>query len=63
VTLFELLYGQEVVLPVEVNLQTCRVAKQGALLDEEYCEAMMDKLDDVPESRFKALHEIEKEKM
>jgi hypothetical protein len=25
-TPFELVYGQEVVLPIEVNLQACRVA-------------------------------------
>jgi hypothetical protein len=30
---------------------------------EEYSEAMMSKLDEVPASRFKALHEIENEKM
>jgi transposase InsO family protein len=60
---FELVYGQEAMLPVEVKLQMCQVANQGALSAEEYSEAMMDKLDDVSESLFKALHEIEKIKM
>jgi hypothetical protein len=34
VTPFELVYGQEAVLPVEINLQTCRVLKQEALCPE-----------------------------
>jgi transposase InsO family protein len=50
VTPFELVYGQEVVLPVEINLQSCRVAKQEALSTNDYIEAMMDKMDNVPES-------------
>jgi hypothetical protein len=62
VTPFELVYGQEVVLPVEINLQTCRVARQGVLSAEEYTEAMMDRIDSIPESRFKVLREIEREK-
>jgi hypothetical protein len=60
---FELVYGQESVLPVEVNMQTCQITEQGALSVKEYSEAMMSKLDEVPEIRFKALREIEKEKM
>jgi transposase len=36
VTPFELVYGQEVVLPVEINLQTYRVVHQDELLAEEY---------------------------
>jgi hypothetical protein len=31
VTQFELVYGQEAVLPIKVNLQSCRVAKQDFL--------------------------------
>jgi hypothetical protein len=50
-------------LPVEVNLQSCRVAKQETLSAEDYIEAMMDKMDNVPESRLKVLEEIEKEKL
>jgi transposase InsO family protein len=60
---FELVYGQDAVLPVEVNMQTCQITKQGALSVKEYSEAMMIKLDEVPEIRFKALRKIEKEKM
>jgi hypothetical protein len=63
VTTFELVYGQEVVLPVEVSMQTCRVIKQGASSVEDYSEAMMNKFDEVSESRFTVLREIGKEKI
>jgi hypothetical protein len=62
-TPFELVYGQEAVLPMEIVLQSLRVTGQGSLSPKEYHELMMDKTDDVPESRFKALEEIEKEKI
>jgi hypothetical protein len=63
VTPFELVYGQEAVLPVEIGLQSLRVTGQGSLSAKEYHELMMDKIDDVHESRFQALEEIEKEKI
>jgi hypothetical protein len=63
VTPFELVYDQEVVLLVEIGLQSLRVTKQGSLSAKECHELVMDKIDDVSESRFKALEEIEKEKI
>jgi hypothetical protein len=54
VTPFELVYGPEVVLPMEMGLQSLRVTGQGSLSAKEYHELMMDKIDDVHESRFKA---------
>jgi hypothetical protein len=63
VTPFELVYGQEVMLPVKIGLQSYRVTGHGSLSAKEYHELMMDKIDDVPESQFKALEEIEKEKI
>jgi hypothetical protein len=44
-------------------LQSLRVTGQGSLSAKEYHELMMGKIDDVPESWFKALKEIEKEKI
>jgi hypothetical protein len=61
VTPFELVYGQEAMMPMEINLQMCRVTEHEALSAGGYYEAMMNKLDEVPESRFKALHEVEKQ--
>jgi hypothetical protein len=63
VTPFELVYGQEAVLPVEIDLQNLRVIGQDSLSAEEYHELMTDKIDDVPESQFKASEEIETEKV
>jgi hypothetical protein len=63
VTPFELVYGQEVVMPVEIGLQSLRVTGQGNLSSKEYHELMMDKIDDVHKSRFTALEEIKKEKI
>jgi hypothetical protein len=60
---FELVYGQEAVLLVEVSLQNLRITGQDYLLAKEYTELMIDKVDEVPESRLKALEEIEKEKV
>jgi hypothetical protein len=63
VTPFELVYGQEAVLPVEIGLYSLRVTRQDSLSAKEYHELMMDKINDVHESRFKVLEEIVKEKM
>jgi hypothetical protein len=63
VTPFELVYGQEAVLPIELGLQNLRVTRQDSLSAKECHELMMDKIDDVPKSQFKALEEIEREKV
>jgi hypothetical protein len=49
------------VLPIEINMQTYRVAMQEALLAVEYADLMMDRIDEILESWFRALREIEKE--
>jgi hypothetical protein len=63
VTPFELVYGQEAVLPVEIKLQTHRVFDQDTLVAKEYADLMMDRVDEVHEDRLQALKEIEKEKI
>jgi hypothetical protein len=55
VTPFELVYGQEVVLPVEINVQTSRVMFQDKLLTIEYRNLIIDEIDDLSESRLVAL--------
>jgi hypothetical protein len=60
---FELVFGQEVMLLMEVNLQACSVARQDDLSAQEYTELMMDRLDEASEGRFRAMAEIEKEKL
>ena len=62
VTPSELVYGQEAVLPVEVNLGSLRDIKQDDLSSEDCKTLMGDNLDEVIDKRLKALEEIEKEK-
>jgi hypothetical protein len=42
VTPFELVYGQEVALPIEVSLQNLRITGQDYLLAKGYIELMME---------------------
>jgi hypothetical protein len=63
VTHFELVYGQEVILPVEVNVAAYRLAKQNELSTVDYHDLMMDNIDEVTDKRLQALKEIEKEKI
>jgi hypothetical protein len=63
VTPFELVYGQEAMLPVEINLQTLWVVNQDDLSAEDYGNLMMDRADEVSECRLQALREIEREKL
>jgi hypothetical protein len=62
VTPFELVYGQEAVLPIEVNLDAYMLAKQNDLSAVVYHDLMMDNIDEVTDVRLKALKEIEKDK-
>jgi hypothetical protein len=50
ITPFELVYGQEAVLPVEVNLDAYRLAKQNNIDVESYYALMMDNVDKVTTS-------------
>jgi hypothetical protein len=54
--------GQEVVLPIEVNLGAYRLAKQNKLDAVVYHNFMMDNIDEVTDKRMRALKEIEKDK-
>jgi hypothetical protein len=63
VTSFELVYGQEVVLPIEVNLTTYRLSKQFELFVDDYHNLVMDNIDEITNKRLQALREIEKDKI
>ena len=58
VTPFELVYGQEAVLPIEVNLDAYRLAKQNDISTIDYHDLMIDNIDEVTDKRLKALKEI-----
>ena len=57
------MYGQEALLPIEVNLDAYRLAKQNDLSIIDYYNSMMDNIDEVIDKRMKALKEIEKDKL
>ena len=61
-TPFELVYGQEVVLPIELNLDAYRLAKQNDLSAVDYHDLIMDNIDEVTNKRLQALKAIEKDK-
>jgi hypothetical protein len=63
VTPFELVYGEEVILPIEVNLDALRIARQNELSTVDYHNLMLDRLDEVSNERVKALGEIERDKL
>jgi hypothetical protein len=63
VTPFELVYGQEVVLPVEVNLVVYRLAKQNELSVVDYYDLMMNNIDEVTDKRLQGLKKIENDKI
>jgi hypothetical protein len=60
---FELVYGQEAVLPVEISLNAIRFARQNDLTVGDYYDSMMDNIDEVTDKRVTALKEIEKDKI
>ena len=49
-------------LPVEVNLDAYRLAKQNDLSAVMYHDLMMDNVDEVTDKKLKALKEMEKDK-
>jgi hypothetical protein len=60
---FELVYGQEAVLPVEISLNAVKFARQNDLTVISYYNLMMDNIDEVTDKRVIALGAIEKDKI
>jgi hypothetical protein len=61
VSLFELLYGQEAMLLVEISLNAVRFARQNDLTIGDYYNSIVDNIDEVTDKRVIALGEIEKD--
>ena len=51
-------YGQDVILPLEINVKSLRVVRQYLLDANCYNEALLTKLDSVSEDRLMALENI-----
>jgi hypothetical protein len=62
VTPFELVYGQEAILPVDIHLDALRIAQQNELPDVDYHISKLDRLDKVSDERAKTLGEIKRDK-
>jgi hypothetical protein len=63
VTHFELVYGQEAILLMEVNLDALRIAQQNELSVVDYHNLMLDRLDEVSDERVKTLGDIKRDKL
>jgi hypothetical protein len=63
VTPFELVYAQEVILLVEVNLNALQVTQQNELSAIDYHNLMLNRLDEASDDITKALGEIERDKL
>jgi hypothetical protein len=61
VSSIELVYGPEIVLPVEISLNALRFARQNDLTFGDYHDLMMDDIDEVTDKMMLALREIEKD--
>jgi hypothetical protein len=60
---FELVYGQEELLPVEIRLNAIRFARRNDITVGDYHDLMMDNIDEVTDKRMMALREIERYKV
>jgi hypothetical protein len=59
---FELVYGQEVILHVVVNLAGFKLPKKNDLSIVDYHDIMIDNIDDITNKRLEALKENERDK-
>ena len=57
------MYCQEVVFPIEVNLDTYRLARQNDISAIDYHDLMIDNIDEATNKRLMALRETEKDKL
>jgi hypothetical protein len=62
ITPFELVYGQEAMLPIELSLGVYRLAKQNELVFVMYHGFMIDNIDEVTQKGLKPLKDMEKDK-
>ena len=57
------MFGQEAVLPIEVNLDAFKLANQNDLFAIDYHDLMMDNIDEVTDKHLKALKKNWKDKL
>ena len=57
-TPYKLVYSHDVVLLIEINLQSVRGARQDELLVDDYCNSLFDELNELNEERLYAFEKI-----
>lgn len=62
VSQLQLVYGQETVVPVEINVQSIRVALQNKLSQENYGEALIHNLSELDDIKLDVINQLEVEK-
>ncbi|CAN6562196.1 unnamed protein product [Malus baccata var. baccata] len=61
-TPYALTFGQDAVLPMEINVSSVRIQNQFGLHSEEYIEAMCQGIEDLDVARLEALNQIQEGK-
>ncbi|CAN6555418.1 unnamed protein product [Malus baccata var. baccata] len=61
-TPYALTFGQDAVLPIEINVSSIRIQNQFGLHSEEYIEAMCQRIEDLDVARIEALNQIQEGK-
>ncbi|CAN6694588.1 unnamed protein product [Malus baccata var. baccata] len=61
-TPYALTFGQDAVLPMEINVSSVRIQNQFGLHSEEYIEAMCQGIEDLDVARIEALNQIQEGK-
>ncbi|KAM1135442.1 hypothetical protein ACFX19_045137 [Malus domestica] len=62
ITPYALIFGQDAVLPVEINVSSVRIQNQFGLHSEEYIKAMCQGIEDLDVARIEALNQIQEGK-
>jgi hypothetical protein len=63
VTPFEIVYGQEVIVPIELNMVALWIAQKNELSVVDYHNLKLDRLDEVSDETVKTLGGIERDKL
>lgn len=58
VTPYDLTYGQDVVLPMEVQVRSLRVSMQNGLTQDDFSKTTIIKLEDLDEQRLTTLDKL-----
>ncbi|CAN6687987.1 unnamed protein product [Malus baccata var. baccata] len=61
-TPYALTFGQDAVLPMEINVSSVKIQNQFGLHNEEYIEAMCQGIEDLDVARIEALNQIQEGK-